>query len=56
MGKNHNYPSKRKPYSTRKNISGRKKKVAINSTISFAPTYFDKQLKSKDSKVWLLLT
>ena len=48
IGKSHNYPSQRKPYSsTRKGIGGCKKKVAADSTISPAPTYFDKQLKKQ---------
>ena len=48
IGKSHIYPSQRKLYSsTRKGISGRKKKVATDSTISSAPTYFDKQLKKQ---------
>ena len=48
IGKSHNYPSQRKPYSsTRKGIGGRKKKVATDATISSAPTYFDKQLKKQ---------
>ena len=48
ISKSHIYPSQRKPYSsTRKGIGGRKKKVATDSTISSAPTYFDKQLKKQ---------
>ena len=56
IGKSHNYPSQRKPYSsTRKGIGGRKKKVATDSTISSGLTYSDKQLK-KEKEPGMIIT
>ena len=49
-GKSHNYPSHRKPYSSRrKGIGGRKKKNDIAAT-SNTPTYFDIQLQKRREK------
>ena len=45
-GKNHKYPTQRKPYlSSRKGIGGRKKTAASNATST--PTYFDRQLEKQ---------